>query len=114
MGEAMPADKGSPADKTGQTPSITANSATGLARIWTGTVGLTKFAMGKDRAPDAIIQWRKSLCMKCPHLESPLVPRTPHPMQGTELPLTSRCALCKCFLHAKAALFTEKCPAEKW
>lgn len=41
---------------------------------------------------------RVQLCKQCPHY----------------LPNSHQCALCSCFIPAKASLGTETCPADNW
>ena len=59
-------------------------------------------ATGKLIASLDVRKGRMAACTECPHFLMP---------DGA---LGARCAVCGCFLQAKAALITENCPKGKW
>jgi len=78
----------------------------GMAKtIVIGAVGLTKVALGIDRAPDAQIEARLAECVKCPHR-----------IFGDPDRLTnfSRCRLCKCLVKQAAKVAGKDCPDGRW
>jgi len=81
----------------------------GCGGLSDGIVGLTKFALGIDRADDATIKVRLDACRECPHAS-----RNPDPKYAEFKGMTtfSRCGLCKmkCFIKAKTANKGEQCP----
>ena len=70
-----------------------------------GAIGLTKVALGIDRATDEVIAARLAECLKCPHR-----------MFGTPQKLTSlsRCRLCNCLVKQAAKVSSKKCDAGIW
>jgi hypothetical protein len=63
-------------------------------RLRKGAVGLTKVALGVDRAEDSLISQRRKVCEACEHLKG-----------GT-------CVLCGCWYSQKVKLAGEQCPDE--
>jgi len=59
-------------------------------------------ATGKLIASLDVRKARMAACTECPHF------------LASDGVLGARCAVCGCFLQAKAALITEDCPEEKW
>ncbi len=80
------------------------NAVTAAGRV---AVAVTKavigvIATGKLIASLDVRKGRMAACTECPHFLMP---------DGA---LGARCAVCGCFLQAKAALITEDCPEGKW
>jgi hypothetical protein len=71
------------------------------AQVAKGVVGLTKAALGIDKADDAEIERRQGICATCPNAKL---------LAG----VVNRCALCGCAIRAKVRIKGEKCPAGKW
>jgi hypothetical protein len=69
-----------------------------------GAIGLAKAAAGVDRADDATIERRRSICRNCPHAQ-------PCPLSAGK---KCKCAKCGCLLKAKTAIAGERCPIGKW
>lgn len=67
-------------------------------RIARGVVGLAKAALGVDKADDAEIERRLSLCLACEHVKA-------------TLGVVNRCDLCGCAIKAKIRIKGEACPA---
>ncbi len=68
--------------------------------VMKATIGV--ITTGKLIASMDVRKGRMAACVKCPHFLAP---------DGV---LGARCAVCGCFLQAKAALITEDCPEGKW
>lgn len=70
-----------------------------------GAIGLTKVALGIDRAPDDVIEARLAECVKCPHriFGAP-----------DKLVSLSRCRLCKCLVKQAAKVASKECPDGRW
>jgi hypothetical protein len=80
------------------------NAVTASGRV---AVAVTKAVIGvittgKLIASLDVRKGRMASCTECPHFLMP---------DGA---LGARCAVCGCFLQAKAALITEDCPEGKW
>lgn len=69
-----------------------------------GATGIMKASAGLDRADEAVIESRRSICRSCEHA-MPCV---------SNVGRKCRCKLCGCLLRAKTALAHEKCPGGKW
>lgn len=65
-------------------------------RIARGAIGLTKAALGMERADDATIATRYALCMAC------------------DKHAIGVCTACGCLCAAKARVASEACPDGKW
>ncbi len=78
-------------------------------KIAKGVAGLTKAALGIDRAPDEVIALRRNLCRVCNRSEQRK--RKDGSMGLTSL---SRCRECDCFIAAKTTILSEKCSIGLW
>ena len=81
-------------------PTIKAGGS-GLRKVVTGAVGITKAALHVDRTDEVLIRKRRSLCTACPNANA-----------GSSK--TSRCVACSCFIWPKTATASEKCPISRW
>ena len=67
-----------------------------IDRITHGAIGLTKAALGRERADDATIATRYALCMAC------------------DKHAIGVCTACGCLCAAKVRVASEACPDGKW
>jgi hypothetical protein len=68
-----------------------------------GAVGLAKVALGVDQTKELVARQRRLICRECPHM-------IPH----ARFVMFRQCGLCKCFISAKTAIASERCPMGKW
>jgi hypothetical protein len=61
-----------------------------------GAVGLAKARLGIDKAPPRVVALRREVCMLCPQR------------------LGWLCAECKCIIHEKTKVASERCPLGVW
>jgi hypothetical protein len=85
-------------------------------KVVDGVAGLAKFGaqslgLRVDQASDETMLRRRDVCRECPHAT-----RNAKRLNRSTKGLTSlsRCELCDCFIGAKTALASERCPASKW
>ena len=76
----------------------------GFLRLLHGAAGLTRAALGVDRAPEHVIAERRAACRRCPDAQ-------PCDRIGRRV---CSCKLCGCLISAKTALSSESCPADRW
>lgn len=76
-----------------------------------GAAGLAKAALGIDKAPDEVIQFRRDMCRGCDEATRN-ENRIDRPTKG--LTTFSQCRLCDCFIAPKTRISSEKCPLGKW
>lgn len=95
-GDHEPSDRpcGTCGNTPAQQPSTPANSPT--PNVFKGIIGLTKAHAGFDKADDATMSERQSICEQC---------------EQNDL---GRCQKCGCYLWAKVRVASERCPAGKW
>lgn len=74
-----------------------------------GIAGLTKAALGIDRADPATIESRRDICRGCE-----FATRNPKFADSKGLTSFSRCLKCSCLIAAKTNLVNESCPLAKW
>jgi hypothetical protein len=67
-----------------------------VERMARGMVGLGKAAMGIDKAPRRVVEFRLSVCQACPHHDD------------------GKCGACGCWLGAKTKIAGEACPIGSW
>jgi hypothetical protein len=70
--------------------------------ILKGSVGLTKVALGIDKADPELSEKRIEICNRCDRLIK------------SDDPKKHRCGVCKCWVSKKSKLSKEKCPLNKW
>jgi hypothetical protein len=82
-----------------------------LTTTWRGISGLTRSAAGIGLTDEQSIADRRRQCALCAHATG----RKKTPMRGLKLlSPTSRCAICRCSIHAKTRLADERCPLGRW
>lgn len=67
-----------------------------------GVHGLTKVALGIDKADPELAEKRIEICNRCDRLIK------------SDDPKKHRCGVCKCWVSKKSKLSKEKCPLNKW
>jgi hypothetical protein len=76
-----------------------------IDKIGQGITGLTKVFIGMNKASEADVNYRRSICIDCP---SRIVG------EKDSLVSLSRCRTCWCLIVPKTKLSGEKCPESKW
>lgn len=74
-----------------------------------GIAGLTKAALGIDRADPATIESRRDICRGCE-----FATRNQKFAKSNGLTNFSRCSKCGCFIAAKTNISYESCPDGRW
>ena len=81
-------------------PSNAARAASFIAAAAKAAMGV--LSTGKLVAAPDVRSERMAVCEACPNF------------QASEGALGARCSVCGCFLKAKTALITQRCPENKW